>query len=74
MLGMPAEFIAVLAGVTMFTPLRATFLASFSGKKSTGALVCLLITVADLTLLGISAPFWGIVIGCLVAWLLDRDS
>ncbi|MDR7330055.1 benzoate/H(+) symporter BenE family transporter [Corynebacterium guangdongense] len=74
MLGMPGEFIAVLAGVAMLTPLRAAFLAAFSGRTSTGALVCLLVTVADLTLLGISAPFWGIVIGCLVAWLLDRSS
>lgn len=72
MLGMPAEFIAVLAGVAMLNPLKAAFLASFSGKASTGALVCLLVTVADLSLLGISAPFWGIVIGCLVSYLLDR--
>ena len=72
MLGMPTEFIAVLAGVAMLNPLKAAFLAGFSGKASTGALVCLLVTVADLSLLGISAPFWGIVIGCLVTYLLDH--
>lgn len=33
--------------------------------------MCFLVTVSELTLLGITAPFWGIVFGCLVAWLLD---
>lgn len=71
MLAMPASFVATLAGIAMFTPLKNAFVAGFSGAFSTGALVCFLITVSEISLLGISAPFWGIVFGCLLAWLLD---
>ncbi|MGD7001790.1 benzoate/H(+) symporter BenE family transporter [Corynebacterium halotolerans] len=72
MLAMPASFIAALAGIAMLTPLKNAFLAGFSGPFSTGALVCFLVTVSDMSLLGITAPFWGIVFGCVVAALLDR--
>lgn len=71
MLAMPASFVATLAGIAMFTPLKNAFVAGFSGAFSTGALVCFLVTVSEISLLGISAPFWGIVFGCLLAWLLD---
>lgn len=71
MLAMPASFIAALAGIAMLTPLKNAFLAGFKGPFSTGALVCFLVTVSELTLLGITAPFWGIVFGCLIAWLMD---
>ncbi len=71
MLAMPVSFIAALAGIAMLTPLKNAFLAGFKGPFSTGALVCFLVTVSELTLLGITAPFWGIVFGCLVAWLMD---
>ncbi|AKK09426.1 benzoate transporter [Corynebacterium testudinoris] len=72
MLAMPISFIAALAGVAMLIPLRNAFLAGFKGSFSTGALVCFLITVSELTLLGITAPFWGLVFGGVVGWLLDR--
>lgn len=71
MLAMPVSFIAALAGIAMLAPLKNAFMAGFKGPSSTGALVCFLVTVSELTLLGITAPFWGIVFGCLVAWLLD---
>src|SRR5699024_6880919 len=74
MLAMPAAFIAALAGIAMLVPLRNAFIAGFSGAYSTGALVCFLVTVSEISLLGISAPFWGIVFGCLVAWLMDATT
>lgn len=72
MLAMPVSFISALAGIAMLTPLKNAFVAGFSGVFSTGALVCFLVTVSELNLLGITAPFWGIVFGCLIGWLLDR--
>src|SRR5699024_11942537 len=71
MLAMPEAFIAELAGIAMLAPLKNAFVAGFSGAFSMGALVCFLVTVSEISLLGITAPFWGIVFGCLVAWLLD---
>ncbi|BAU96742.1 benzoate membrane transport protein [Corynebacterium suranareeae] len=72
MLAMPVSFIAALAGIAMLTPLKNAFIAGFSGTYSTGALVCFLVTVSEISIIGITAPFWGIVFGCLVGWLLDR--
>lgn len=71
MLAMPVSFVAALAGIAMLAPLKNAFVAGFSGPFSTGALVCFLVTVSELTLLGITAPFWGLVFGGLVAWLMD---
>ncbi|HJE10609.1 MAG TPA: benzoate/H(+) symporter BenE family transporter [Corynebacterium glutamicum] len=71
MLAMPISFIAALAGIAMLTPLKNAFIAGFSGDYSTGALVCFLVTVSEISILGITAPFWGIVFGWLVGWLLD---
>jgi len=72
MLAMPVSFIAALAGIAMLTPLKNAFLAGFSGPFSTGALICFLVTVSEMTLLGITAPFWGIVFGCIIAYLMDH--
>lgn len=70
-LAMPAAFIGTLAGVAMFTPLKNAFLAGFSGGAPAGALACFIVTFSELSLLGISAPFWGLVFGVAVAKLLD---
>lgn len=72
MLAMPASFIAALAGIAMLTPLKNAFLAGFKGPFSTGALVCFLVTVSELTIWNITAPFWGLVFGGIIAFLLDR--
>ena len=74
MLAMPASFIAALAGIAMLTPLKNAFIAGFSGTYATGALVCFLVTVSEMSLLGITAPFWGIVFGSLIAWLMDPKT
>ncbi|WP_425386895.1 benzoate/H(+) symporter BenE family transporter [Corynebacterium lubricantis] len=71
MLAMPASFIAALAGIAMLTPLKNAFVAGFSGSWSTGALVCFLVTITEVTFLGLSAPFWGLVAGVVVGKLLD---
>lgn len=71
MLAMPISFIAALAGIAMLTPLKNAFIAGFSGGYSTGALVCFLVTVSEISILGITAPFWGIVFGWFVGWLMD---
>lgn len=71
-LGTPAAFIAALGGLAMLAPLQASFVTAFRTDRALGPLVCLLVTVADVSLLGISAPFWGIVLGMAVTALLER--
>jgi benzoate membrane transport protein len=72
MLAAPPAFIMVLAGLAMLRVLQAAFVASFGTSKFTlGALVSLLVTVADIALFNIGAAFWGLVAGYAVARLLE---
>ena len=74
MLAAPSAFIAALAGLAMLRVLQTAFQASFNEKFSFGALICFLVTVADVPVFGIGAPFWGIVFGLAASWLLERDD
>lgn len=74
LLATPPAFIATLAGLAMLRVLQTAFTASFGGRFSFGALVCFLVTVADLPILNIGAPFWGLVFGLAASWLLERPD
>ncbi|MGD9710232.1 MAG: benzoate/H(+) symporter BenE family transporter [Halothiobacillaceae bacterium] len=74
MLAAPPEFIMVLGGVAMLRVLQGAFVASFSGRFTLGALVSLLVTVADLSLLNIGAAFWGLIAGVVVSWAMERGD
>jgi benzoate membrane transport protein len=74
LLATPPAFIATLAGLAMLKVLQTAFTASFGGRFSFGALVCFLITVADVAIFRIGAPFWGLVFGLAAAWLLERRA
>lgn len=65
----------VLGGLAMLRVLQGAFLSSFGGGRFTlGALVCLLVTVADLGILNIGAAFWGLVAGFAVSWLMEKHD
>ena len=75
MLAAPKEFIMVLGGLAMLRVLQGAFLASFSGGRFTlGALISLLVTVADIGLFNIGAAFWGLVAGFAVSWLMEKHD
>ena len=71
MLATPPTFIATLAGLAMLRVLQTAFVASFRERYAFGALVCFLVTVADLPILNIGAPFWGLVLGLAASRLFD---
>jgi benzoate membrane transport protein len=74
MLGTPKAFIAVLAGLAMLRVLQTAFTVSFRGSFALGALVTFLVTVADIPILNIGAPFWGLVFGYVTSRLLERGD
>ncbi len=74
MLGTPKAFIAVLAGLAMLRVLQTAFTVSFRGSFALGALVTFLVTVADIPILTIGAPFWGLVFGYVTSRLLERGD
>jgi benzoate membrane transport protein len=74
LLATPPAFIATLAGLAMLRILQTAFTASFGGRFSFGALICFLVTVADVAIFRIGAPFWGLVLGLAASWLLERRA
>ena len=74
LLAMPAAFIATLAGLALVRVLQAAFTVSFGGGFTLGALVSFLVTLNGQTLFNIGAPFWGLVFGFAVSWLLERKD
>ena len=75
MLAAPKEFIMVLGGLAMLRVLQGAFVASFGASKfSLGALVSLLVTVADIGLFNIGAAFWALVVGFAVSWWMERGD
>jgi benzoate membrane transport protein len=72
MLATPPAFIATLAGLAMLRVLQTAFVASFRDRYTLGALVCFLVTVADVPMFNIGAAFWGLVLGLATSRLLER--
>ena len=73
-LKLPPEFIAVLSGLALLPVLQRSFVTAFSGKFQMGALVTLLVTISDITIWNIGAPFWGLVAGLVIAFAIERDD
>jgi benzoate membrane transport protein len=74
LLATPAAFIATLAGLAMLRVLQTAFVGAFGERFSLGALVCFVVTVADVPIFRIGAPFWGLVFGLAASWLLERGD
>lgn len=74
MLAAPPAFIAVLAGLAMLRVLQAAFVTAFATRFTLGALVTFVVTVADVSVWGIGAAFWGLVAGLAVSLLLERED
>ena len=72
MLATPPAFIATLAGLAMLRVLQGAFSVAFRERFALGALVCFLVTVADVPIFGIGAAFWGLVFGLATSSLLER--
>ncbi len=72
MLGSPKAFIATIAGLAMLRVLQTAFNVSFRDRFTLGALVAFIVTVANVPVFNIGAPFWGLVFGFAVSWLMER--
>ena len=74
MLHAPKAFIMALAGLAMLRVLQSAFMSAFKEKFSLGALVAMLVTVADISVFNIGAAFWGLMAGLTLSWLLERQD
>jgi benzoate membrane transport protein len=74
LLAAPGSFIAALAGLAMLRVLQTAFGVAFRDRFTLGALATFLVTVADVTILNVGAPFWGLLLGFAASWLLERGD
>lgn len=72
---LPAELVAAVAGMAMIGVLLTAFRGAFGeGRHQTGALVALVIAIGNVSLLGVSSPFWALVGGVVASAVLEpRD-
>ena len=54
--------------------LLRSFVDAFSSKFQLGALVTMLVTLSDISIWNIGAPFWGLVFGFAISGLLERKD
>ena len=73
-LKLPPEFIAVLSGLALLPVLLRSFVTAFSGRFQMSALVTLLVTISDITIWNIGAPFWALVAGLFVAMTVEQSD
>ncbi|MCB1474656.1 MAG: benzoate/H(+) symporter BenE family transporter [Rhodobiaceae bacterium] len=72
MLATPKAFIAALAGLALLRILERAFVTSFRGGFTFGATLTFLVTVANVPILSIGAPFWGLLIGYAASWAFEK--
>lgn len=77
----PTTFVAALAGLAMLDALRGAFVAAFGGatdhastRPALAPLVTLLVTVSGVQIAGMGAPFWALLSGLVVSFVLDRSG
>ncbi len=68
---LPVILINLLAGLALFPVLGNAFVEAFKGRHRFGSLACFMLTVSQITIWNVGAPFWGLVAGLLVSKILE---
>ncbi len=71
-IALPPEYIAILAGLAMLIVLEKSFKSAFSSALPLSATVTFAVTISDIMIAGIGAPAWGILIGSMLAFLVEK--
>lgn len=72
---LPSQLITALAGLAMLGVLLTAFRGAFATPTHRlGALTAMIIGLGDVTIAGISAPFWALLGGLVVSLLLEFDD
>jgi len=75
-MALPKALISVVAGLAMISVLLSALQGAFGPRTGNqiGAFVAFVVGMSSLNLLGISAPFWALVIGVITSLLADKFS
>ncbi|WP_136065798.1 benzoate/H(+) symporter BenE family transporter [Modicisalibacter radicis] len=70
---LPGAFVAVLAGLALIGAISANIMTAIEAEDHREAsVITFLVTASGLSLFGLGAAFWGVVIGCVAYALLHR--
>ncbi|MEX6509060.1 benzoate/H(+) symporter BenE family transporter [Jiella sp. M17.18] len=71
---LPGALIGAVAGLAMINVLVMAFQSAFSKAAGyqVGAFVALVVAMSNVSILGISAPFWALLLGALVSTLVEK--
>jgi len=69
---LPSSLVGLLAGLALLEVLARCFAAAFGADFRLGALFTFIVTISNVRLLNIGAPFWGLVAGIVISLLLER--
>ncbi len=70
----PPGFIATLGGLALLNVLQGAFTAGFSSRVPKSALIAFMVTISNVEIANIGAPFWSIIAGLVAAWTLERTA
>ncbi|MGB9866506.1 MAG: benzoate/H(+) symporter BenE family transporter [Bacillota bacterium] len=69
---LPADLVNVLAGLSMIGVLLSAFELAFASRKFRyGAFFALVVGMSGITILKIGAPFWSLVVGVIVSYIME---
>jgi benzoate membrane transport protein len=72
-LALPADLVAVMAGIALLGPLLNGLAGAFAEPRDReSALITFLMSASGVTLLGLAAPFWGLVLGVAAHLILTK--
>lgn len=71
---LPLALVSLLGGLALVSVLISSFLEAFRGPFKAGAFFAFLITISNLTIYNIGAPFWGILGGLLASLFFERQD
>ncbi|GGN32782.1 benzoate membrane transport protein [Actinoplanes campanulatus] len=72
-LALPSQLVALMAGIALLGPLLNGLAGAFAEPRDReSALITFLVSGSGITVLGLAAPFWGLVLGILAHLILTR--
>lgn len=72
---LPLSFVSILAGLSLIGVLLSSFQKGFaSGNYRISALFAFVIALSNVSVLHISAPVWGLLVGALIAKTVEQQS
>lgn len=70
----PAALMDLLAGLALLEVLKKCFSAAFTEQFRLGALLTFIITLSNIQLFNVGAPFWALIGGISLSVLLERED